>query len=75
MHTFTMLSRVHLQNFFFSAVYAFLTPQIPDETTPPIIYSQNVLKAIVYSCILYIRSAVTTLNFPPHSAVCWRKEI
>lgn len=32
-------------------MYAFLTPQIPDENTRPIIYSQNILKKIVYSKI------------------------
>lgn len=32
------------QIFLISIVYAFLTPQIPDENTRPIIYSQNILK-------------------------------
>lgn len=39
------------QIFLISIVYAFLTPQIPDENTRPIIYSQNILKKIVYSKI------------------------
>lgn len=46
-----MLSRIHLQVRFFFIVYAFLTPQILDENTPPIIYSQNILKKIAYSKI------------------------
>lgn len=33
----------------FPIVYAFLTLQITDESTLPVIYSQNILKKIVYS--------------------------